>query len=181
VRVNVVPYDPAWPATFDALRADLGRALADVPIIAIEHVGSTSVPGLAAKPVIDIDIIVARADVARACAALAAIGYIPLGEMGVPGREAFHTPTDGIARNVYVTVDNCLSLRNHLALRAVLRANPALRDEYGALKLSLAQQDLASIDEYVVRKSPVVQRILERGGLSIAERAEIDGINQLPE
>jgi GrpB-like predicted nucleotidyltransferase (UPF0157 family) len=181
VRVNVVLYDPAWPATFETLRNELARALATVPVVAIEHVGSTSVPGLAAKPVIDIDVIVAPGDVARASAALAAVGYEPLGEMGVPDREAFRAPADGVARNVYVTVDGCLSLRNHLALRAVLRANPALRDEYGELKLALAEEDLESIDEYVVRKSAVVQRILEAGGLSGADRAEIDSINQLPD
>ena len=181
MRIQVVPYDPRWPATFEAVCVDLERALAGIPVVAIEHVGSTSVPGLAAKPVLDIDIVVGRADVARAVAALTAIGYTPLGEMGVPDREAFHAPPDGIARNVYVTVDGCLSLRNHLALRTVLRDDATLHDEYGALKLALAEEDLASIDEYVVRKSAVVQRILAVGGIPANELHEIDLINQLPE
>jgi GrpB-like predicted nucleotidyltransferase (UPF0157 family) len=177
VRVEVVAYDPGWPQTFDALRETLSNASQNVPVIGIEHVGSTAVPGLAAKPVIDIDIIVRDADVSSAIAALGEMGYANLGEMGVPGRFALSAPHDGVRRNVYVVIEDCLSLRNHLAVRGVLRTDPRLRDEYGALKLRLAEREFSSIDEYIAAKSDLLQVILERGGIDPGDRTEIGAIN----
>jgi GrpB-like predicted nucleotidyltransferase (UPF0157 family) len=176
MRVDVVPYDPEWPSQFEAVSGEMADALLGVAVIGIEHVGSTSVPGLAAKPVLDIDVVVALGDVADAIAALEVIGYTSLGEMGVPDRHALFG-AGAPKRNVSVIVEGCLSLRNHRTLREVPRADPTLRDEYGDLKLALAQRELADIDEYVAAKSPIVQRILERGGLDQAERAEIAAIN----
>ena len=173
----MVPYDPAWPERFDTIHSQLRAALTTVSVVAIEHVGSTSVPGLAAKPVIDIDVVVARDDVAHAIAALEAIGYASLGDLGVPDRYALQPPDDGVRRNVYVIVDGSMSLRNHRAVRAVLLADEELRREYGDLKLALAQRDFDTIDDYVVAKSPVLQRILERGGIDAQDRAEIAAIN----
>jgi GrpB-like predicted nucleotidyltransferase (UPF0157 family) len=178
VRVEVVTYDPGWHTQFEALRQTLSQALATVPVIGIEHVGSTAVPGLAAKPVIDIDIVVTEACVGPAIAALGRIGYANLGEMGVPGRYALAAPRDVVLRNVYVVVDGCLSLRNHLAVRDLLRTDERLRDEYGALKLRLTESEFNSIDEYVSAKSDLLQVVLERAGIDSADRAEIRGINK---
>jgi GrpB-like predicted nucleotidyltransferase (UPF0157 family) len=175
--IEVVDYDESWPRQFELLRDRYLAALAGVSVIGIEHVGSTSVPGLAAKPVIDIDIVVAAADVEVATAALEAIGYEALGEMGVPQRWAFRPPPGAIRTNTYVTVEGCLSLRNHLGVRAVLREDAALRDEYAALKQQLAAT-LDDVDTYVLRKSAVVQRILERAGIGDGDRAEIERLNQ---
>jgi GrpB-like predicted nucleotidyltransferase (UPF0157 family) len=177
VHVEVVTYDPDWPTKFEALRQRLSQALAGVPVVGIEHVGSTAVPGLAAKPVIDIDIVVTEAFVEAAITALAGIGYANLGEMGVPARYALAAPDDVIRRNVYVAVDGCLSLRNHLAVRRVLRTNERFRDAYGALKRRLAEREFSSIDEYVAAKSDLLQLILELGGIDSADRAEIRGVN----
>jgi GrpB-like predicted nucleotidyltransferase (UPF0157 family) len=82
--VTVVDPDPSWPERFEGLRQEYAGALgaAGVPVVAIEHVGSTAVPGLAAKPVIDVDIVVAEQDVRNACAVLATLGFAPLGEYG---------------------------------------------------------------------------------------------------
>ena len=78
--IVVVDYDPQWPIAFATIRASLQAALAGVPVVGIEHVGSTSVPGLAAKPIIDIDVIVDPSDLADAAAALGSLGYTPLGD-----------------------------------------------------------------------------------------------------
>jgi GrpB-like predicted nucleotidyltransferase (UPF0157 family) len=102
--IAVVDYDPAWPERFDALRAEYAGALsaARVPVVAIEHVGSTSVPGLAAKPIIDCDIVVEEPDVAAAAAVLVSLGFAPLGELGIPQRWAFDEPRRLAGTNTYV-------------------------------------------------------------------------------
>ena len=179
MRVEVVPYDPIWPEQFAAVRDQLLAALEGVPVRSIEHVGSTSVPGLAAKPRLDVHIVVDADRVPAATAALKAVGYSPLGELGVTDRHAFRAPDHSPPRNVYVVVDGCLAMRNHLALRDVLRRDGRLRDEYGRLKLELAQRDYGDIDQYVVDKSPVIQRILAAAGMDRDELAEIDAMNRL--
>jgi len=93
---------------------------AGVPVVAIEHVGSTAVPGLAAKPVIDCDIVVAGPEVPAASAVLAGLGFTPLGELGIPLRWAFREPRRLAGTNTYVVAAGSLSLRNHLAVRDVL-------------------------------------------------------------
>ncbi|TWD78999.1 GrpB-like predicted nucleotidyltransferase (UPF0157 family) [Kribbella amoyensis] len=178
--IEVVEYDSGWPLRFEALRREYAEALsgAGVPVLGIEHVGSTSVPGLAAKPVIDCDIVVAAADVPAAAAVLAGLGFRPLGELGIPQRWAFKAPERLAGTNTYVVVDGCLSLRNHLAVRDVLRSDPVLRDEYAAVKRQVGAS-AADIDEYGQGKNAVIQRILSAAGLSADERASIDG-NQVP-
>lgn len=147
-------------------------ATARVPVVAIEHVGSTSVPGLAAKPVIDCDIVVARADVDAAAAVLVGLGFRALGELGIPQRWAFKEPTRLQGTNTYVIVEGSLSLRNHLALRDKLRSDAALRDEYAAVKKRVGAS-AANIDDYGRGKSVAVQRILAAAGISEEERASI--------
>jgi GrpB-like predicted nucleotidyltransferase (UPF0157 family) len=117
--ITVVDYDPRWPGRFEELRSEYAEAMATagVPVIAIEHVGSTSVPGLAAKPVIDCDIVVRAADVQAASHVLMALCFTPLGELGVPLRWAFKEPARLGRTNTYVIVEGCLSLRNHLGAR----------------------------------------------------------------
>jgi GrpB-like predicted nucleotidyltransferase (UPF0157 family) len=179
VRVEIIPYDPRWPRQFDAVRDDLLAALRGVEVIAVEHVGSTSVPGLAAKPRLDIDVVVATEHVPAAIAALVAAGYTSLGDLGIPDRHAFHAPDNQPRRNVYVAVDGCLALRNHLAVRDILRRDARLRDEYSRLKLELATRDYADLERYVVDKSPVLQRILAAAGFDTEERHEVDAMNRL--
>ena len=174
----VVPYDPEWPARFASIETVLKEALIDVPVLAIEHVGSTSVPGLAAKPVIDIDVVARRDTVPAAIAALEAIGYRHIGDLDVPDREAFRAPTGAPRQNTYVTVEGCLSLRNHLGVRDVLRVRPDLRDEYGAVKLALADQT-DDVDVYVDGKTDLVLKILSEVGLQPHEMRELERINRL--
>jgi len=177
-RIEVVEYDPAWPRHFEAMAAELEVALTGVRVRSIEHVGSTSVPGMWAKPVLDIDIVVVEEDVAAAAAAMEGAGYEPLGEMGVPGRHAFRAP-DGPRRNTYVVVDGSLSLRNHLGLRRVLREEAALRDEYSEVKRALASTlAVAEMEAYVEGKSAIVRRILLVAGLTPAELDDVEDVNR---
>ena len=178
--IVVSEYDPGWPQRFEQLRVEYAAAMAaaSVPVVAIEHVGSTSVPGLAAKPVIDCDIVVAEQDVAAASQVLIGLSFKPEGELGIPLRWAFKEPERLAGTNTYVIVEGSLALRNHLAVQDILRADPELRERYAAVKRS-AGATAADIDEYGRAKNAMVQRILAAGGLTDAERAAIDA-NQVP-
>ena len=178
MRVVVVPYDPRWPEQFGAVRDQLQDALAAVPIRSFEHVGSTSVPGLASKPRIDVDVVVEAEHAAAARTALEAAGYDWLGDLGVPDRYACRSPDREPPRNVYVVVDGCLALRNHVAVRDLLRRDAQLRDEYGRIKLELARREYADSDQYVADKSPIIQRILAAAGFDAEERAAIEAVNR---
>ncbi|MER6577950.1 GrpB family protein [Nonomuraea sp. NPDC001023] len=178
--IEVVDYDPTWPDRFEALRREYAEALAaaEVAVISIEHVGSTSVPGLAAKPIIDCDIVVAEQDVAAATDVLIGLGFSPRGELGIPQRWAFREPARLAGTHTYVIVEGSLSLRNHLAVRDILRTNARLRDEYAMVKKRLAG-NAADIDDYGRGKNATVQAILAAAGLTDAERASIND-NQVP-
>jgi GrpB-like predicted nucleotidyltransferase (UPF0157 family) len=179
-HILVADHDPTWAATFERIRADLVRALeaAGASYLSIEHVGSTSVPGLAAKPIIDVDIVVRADDVESATAAIVRAGYEPLGTLGVEDRWAFREP-DRPRRNVYVTIDGCLALRNHLAVRDTLRRDPELAAEYGAVKQELARRyTVDEIDAYIAGKTDVLQRVLAAGGLGPEDLATIAGVNR---
>jgi len=178
--IAVLDYDPAWAQRYAALRDEYAAAMsgAGVPVQAIEHVGSTSVPGLAAKPTIDCDIVVAEEDVAAASQVLVGLGFRPEGELGIPLRWAFKEPERLAGTNTYVVVAGSLALRNHLAVRDILRADPALRDQYAAVKKQVGST-AADIYEYGRGKNAMIQQILATAGLTEAERASING-NQVP-
>jgi GrpB-like predicted nucleotidyltransferase (UPF0157 family) len=91
--IIIVEYDPHWPDVFDELRAPVVAALGDLAV-SVEHVGSTAVPGLAAKPIIDMDAVVPSVvHVPKAIERLALLGYAHRGDLGIPGREAFTSPS----------------------------------------------------------------------------------------
>lgn len=175
--VEVVPYSEEWPERFAGVASELRRALATVPVVSIEHVGSTSVPGLAAKPVLDIDIVVERHHVDAAISALADAGYVHRGDLGVTDRDALAAPDDDPARHVYVCVEGTLHLRNHLAVRDVLRRRADLRDRYGAVKLELSGDPDMDIATYIAGKSDVLQEVLSHSDLTDDELAAILALN----
>lgn len=178
--IQVVEYDPKWPQRFEQLRCEYADAMAaaGVPVVAIEHVGSTSVPGLAAKPIIDCDIVIAEQYAPAASVTLIELGFKPLGELGIPLRWAFKEPERLAGTSTYLVIEGSLSLRNHLAVRDVLRTDADLRDEYAAVKRRVGAA-AANIDEYGRGKNAMVQKILAATALTEAERASIDA-NQVP-
>ena len=130
--VVIVDYDPAWPVAFAALARVLSQAFGELAL-SIEHVGSTAVPGLAAKPVIDLDVVISAEERLPAVdAALMPLGYEYEGEKDIPGRHAFDrrgedVPRDGSrltwpAHHLYVCARGCTELRRHLAFRDYLRS-----------------------------------------------------------
>lgn len=176
--IEVRPYTSAWAVRFEELRRLYAQALerAKTPFVAIEHVGSTSVPGLAAKPVVDIDIVASGSDVVRASQVLVSLGFEPRGEVGIPQRWAFWEPESLLGTNTYVVVEGSLAFKNHLAVRDLLRKDAGLRDEYARVKLE-AGRVAADIEEYGSLKGPFIQTILASAGLSASERAFIASNN----
>jgi GrpB-like predicted nucleotidyltransferase (UPF0157 family) len=175
--IHVVDYDPRWPLVFEELRATVSAAVGDMAL-SIEHVGSTSVPGLAAKPVIDMDIVVAESDVAHAIEGLGKIGYTHRGDLGIPFREAFRPPPGSHPHHLYVCPAHSPALANHLAFRDYLRGNAAATREYGALKKSLAGDFGHDIDGYVEAKTGFIVAVLKKVGLSTEALAEIERMNR---
>lgn len=179
VTITVVPYSDDWPVLFERLAGTLRAALRSVPGAVVEHVGSTSVPGLAAKPVLDVDVIVPGEGVPAAVAALEAIGYVHRGDLGVVGREAFLPPDQDPARHVYVCTRGTMNVRNHLAVREVLRRRSDLREEYGAVKLALADDPLMDIPAYLAGKTAVLQKVLAASGPEVFTEDELRQIRRL--
>ena len=177
-KITVVDYDPRWALSFQHLHSQIWPAIQDIAL-AIEHVGSTSVPGLAAKPVIDMSIVVASAhETLIGIERLAALGYEHLGDLGVKDREAFKRPDGMAAHNLYICLKAGQGLRNHLAVRDYLRAHPETARAYGELKKRLAAQFPNDIDSYVEGKTAFILAILRKQGFLDSELAEIDMLNR---
>lgn len=178
MRVIIEAYNPQWPLAFDAVKASLHKDIYEIAgILGIEHVGSTAVPGLAANPVLDIDIILTRPAVPLAIAALEKSSYIYYGTWGIPDRHALRKAGQDPAVNIYVCVERSLSLRNHLSVRDLLRTDEALREEYGAVKMDLARREWANVNAYSVAKNEIVGKLLARAGMGEKELADIESVN----
>jgi GrpB-like predicted nucleotidyltransferase (UPF0157 family) len=176
--IVVVEYDPDWPRVFEEIRLVIWPAVSDLAT-SVEHVGSTSVPGLAAKPVIDITVVVPRVtDVPAAINRLAALGYVHRGNLGVEGREAFQAPDSMPRRHLYLCPSDSLALRNHLVVREHLRAHPEVARQYGELKKRLAAQYPGDIDRYTEGKTDAIVRILDAAGFRADELETIERINR---
>ena len=172
--IEIVDYDPAWPESF----ADISRVVAAAlgPLaLRIEHVGSTAVPGLGAKPIIDLDVVIESPRfMPLVVETLGTLGYTHEGDGGIPGREAFGreaatVPADGSGRawpahHLYVCPGDSDELRRHLRFRDYLRGHPEAAARYDALKRDLARRHANDIDAYVEGKSAFVEGILAVDG-----------------
>jgi GrpB-like predicted nucleotidyltransferase (UPF0157 family) len=162
--IQIVDYDPAWPAVFAQLRSRVWAVVEGVAV-AVEHVGSTSVPDLAAKPIIDMTVVVgSTTDVPAAIERLAALGYVHQGNLGVDGREAFGSPDGWPAHHLYLCARDNVALENHLALRDYLRAHPESARAYADLKKRLASQFPHDMGSYVEGKTGLILEILRDAG-----------------
>lgn len=163
MRVRVVPYDPLWPARFQAeagrLRPAFGPGLVDLC-----HMGSTSVPGLSAKPIIDILAIVDRiATVDERLDALAALGYECLGEYGIPGRRYLRKGGDDRTHQIHAFGrESTDQIERHLAVPAYLRDHPAQAAAYGRLKAAAAALHPEDIEGYMDAKDAFVKALESR-------------------
>lgn len=170
-RIEIVEYDEKWAKAFRLLEEILQNTLEDL-IICIEHVGSTSVKGLGAKPILDIDIVIEDYHVLPAVTSgLEKIGYFHQQNWSFKGREAFGrrdslVPWDGrktnwIEHHLYVCHKNSKELASHIAFRNYLRNNPDAVNEYVQLKKSLAKT-AKDRTAYTDGKTNFINKILEK-------------------
>lgn len=166
-KVIVQPYDKAWKMAFEDIRQELEVLLGGL-IIGIEHVGSTAVEGLSAKPCIDVDVVIKDYTIfAAVVEKLAEIGYFHEGNLGIADREAFgYTGKDHLMKHhLYVCPQNSRELHRHITFRAFLRKHPEAVKKYGRVKETAAQLFPEDIDGYMAYKAPCIAELYEQCGL----------------
>ncbi len=164
--IVIAEYDSEWPRRYETERGRICGAIGPV-VLRVEHIGSTAVPGLAAKPIVDILVTVADPDdEAVLVAALEPAGY----ELRVrePGHRMFRTPERDV--HVHVWRDSDPEVERHLRFRDHLRSSPADRAAYEQLKRDLARREWRDMNYYAEAKTEVIQAILgrARGGREMA-------------
>ena len=157
--VRVVPYDPEWPRLFQTEARRLITCLTP-HLVVLEHTGSTSILGLAAKPILDILAgAVEGAPIEAYIERLVGCGYVRRGEQGIPGREFFRRG-EPRAYHIHLTRIGSQFWHEHLAFRDYLRTHSATRDDYARLKLELAAKFPHDRTAYIDGKGTFVRKVL---------------------
>lgn len=167
-NIVVLPYDENWKKAFEDIKSELDVVLKDL-VLSIEHVGSTSVEGLSAKPIIDIDVVIEdRSRLDDVITALGKIGYTHEGDQGIPGREAFKYEGKEhlMKHHLYVCSKDASELKRHISFRDYLREHPEAVREYSRVKEEGARLFPHDIDSYIEHKSPFIESIYKEIGLS---------------
>lgn len=166
-KVTVLPYDSAWKTAFEEIRKEIEEAVGDL-IVGMEHVGSTSVEGMSAKPCIDLDVVIADdSRLPAVISGLEAIGYIHEGDLGIKGREAFKYTNKPYLQNhhLYVCPRDSEELHRHLTFRDYLKTHPEAVAAYSRVKETAARLYPDSIDGYMAYKSPCIEELYALCGL----------------
>lgn len=185
----IEPHNPNWKTEFENIKQVIATELNGIiPKIDIQHVGSTSVKGLFAKPILDIDIIIADKTLLNSITLrLEKIGYNSKGEQGIPGRYAFRqkselTPLTNKngkwqSHHLYVCYADSLALKNHLLFRDILNSNEELKEKYSELKKSLTDNVAITREEYTSKKTEFIISALATAGLDEKSLREITSVN----
>ena len=162
-RVVVEKWNPQWKYEYEKIVDSLGKDII-YNSIKIEHVGSTSVEGLSAKPVIDLDIVIEKDKFAIIKELLNKKGYEHEGDLGIEGREAFSYSgkEELMTHHLYVCPKNSKELFKHITFRNFLENNPALAAEYSKVKEQAAVLYPDDIDKYMEFKSEIIEKIYKK-------------------
>ena len=166
-HIVVEPFDEHWRLDFLKIQNELTDALGQLAI-SIEHVGSTSVQGLSAKPIIDIDVVIKDYNALKdTISALEKIGYQYEGDLGIPGREAFrYDGKDHLKKHhLYVCPADSPELKRHIAFRNYLRTHPDAVRKYSLIKEEGAKKYPDDIERYIEYKSPFIEGIYSEMGI----------------
>ncbi len=162
-RVVVEKWNPQWKYEYEKIVASLGKDII-YNSIKIEHVGSTSVEGLSAKPVIDLDIVIEKDKFAIIKELLNKKGYEHEGDLGIEGREAFSYSgkEELMTHHLYVCPKDSKELFKHITFRNFLKNNPDLAAEYSKVKEKAAVLYPDDIDKYIEFKSEIIEKIYRK-------------------
>lgn len=165
-NVVVEKWNPKWKDEFERIVDSLGEDVI-YNSIKIEHVGSTSVEGLSAKPIIDLDIVIENDKFEIIKRLLNDKGYKHEGDLGIEGREAFSysKKEELMTHHLYVCPKDSKELFKHITFRDFLKNNPALASEYSKVKEKAAVLYPDDIDKYIEFKSEIIEKIYKRCGL----------------
>jgi len=157
MKVEVIQSLPKWQDEFDFEKQILKESLGDL-VLEIYHIGSTAVPGLAAKPIIDIIIeVVSLASLDNQESVMNLLGYEARGEFGIIGRRYFVKGSFNRSHQIHAFESGDENIARHIAFRDYLKSHPAVRQQYGALKQKLASECSDDIDLYCAGKDEFVK------------------------
>jgi len=157
--VKLTPYTIEWQRCFQDEEALLQAAIGQY-VLDIQHVGSTSIPGMIAKPIIDIGIAVTSFEEARVCVQpVERLGYVYRGELGIPRRHYF-VKGDPRTHQLHMSEINSQAWENLVLFRDALIQHPHLVEEYAELKAELAQRHPTDRVAYLDGKAPFIERVL---------------------
>lgn len=162
-RLEMVSYQREWEQQYKEASKILQALFGDM-LLGIHHIGSTSIPGMSAKPIIDILTEVREiGEVDGFNHSMERAGYVPRGENGIPGRRYF-VKAEGSRHTHHVHIFECGTeqVRRHLAFRDYLKAHPAEVERYSALKVEIAEEGVRDVKEYQERKNGLVKELQER-------------------
>lgn len=173
-KVIVTKYNPNWKNDFELLKGRIISKLSNL-VLAVEHVGSTSVEGLSAKPIIDLDVVIKDYSCFDEVKKLLAdIGYIYEGDLGIKEREAFdYVGCDELPKHhLYVCPENSKELERHIAFRDFLRNNQEAMNEYGLIKEKAASLYPDDINGYINYKSVCIEKYYNQIFRRTSEKGE---------
>ncbi len=166
-KVVVLPYDEKWKNAFEEIKQEIFNCSSDL-IELIEHVGSTSVEGMSAKPCIDIDVVIKDYSVFEKLKdRLASIGYIYEGDLGIKDREAFRYENKDylMPHHLYVCPAYSKELKRHITFRDYLKSNPDAIYRYSKVKEKGAKLYPNDINKYIEYKTPIIEELYKQCGL----------------
>ena len=179
MKIEIVDYDDNWPESFQKIKQRIWPLVSEYSL-SMEHIGSTSVKGLSAKPIIDIDIIIENTNNLKVITTiLEKIDYKFMGDLGIEGRYAFKCIKSAVRHNLYVCLMNCTALNNHLILREHLRINANDRKLYSDLKKELAYKFQNDIDGYIDGKTDFILSVLKKNGMNSDALQSVERVNKI--
>ena len=167
-EVRVLPYDSVWKDEFEKIKREIEPSLSGL-ILSVEHVGSTAVEGLCAKPCIDLDVIIEDYAVFESVVErLSKLGYIHEGDLGISGREAFaYSDKEHLmTHHLYVCPKDSEELHRHLTFRNFLRKSPDAKARYAEAKMRAAALFPSDINGYMKSKSVCIDELYKECGLT---------------
>lgn len=190
MTATIEPYNPEWKTEFENIKQIIESEFKDSGIdINLQHVGSTAISGLVAKPILDLDIIINdKSYFTKISSLLEKMGYKNKGDQGIPDRLAFRRTTETTPYNssnnkkkhphhLYVCFSESLAVKNHLLFRDALLSNKELAERYSQLKLSLTDNQPISREDYTKRKTEFIISVLATSGLGETELKQIRDAN----